>query len=156
MDANFMIERLRTVPFGTLSDHEWYQVAEILRLSFQEHLHLPLEFVIDRRPAGDRKPDGDNFAPLIQCSENLNAALNLQMAGMIAAGTTSRTSGLKIQAHLFFFISEKRVVAPNGLFLTFLCSISDDGLYWGNAGWETSDFEEQWDQYTYDKFFLQS
>jgi hypothetical protein len=137
---------IRRSPFGECSVPEWSAIASYLQ-SLSHFLGMPLEFT------GDRVADRDNFSPLIRCSKSLNATFDVRIAGMISCTTTSRNSGLRIDSLLFLFSHGNRVAPPGLTFFIYDYSPVEAGPDWVARGWQTSDFPEQWSQYTFRLFF---
>jgi hypothetical protein len=134
-DAAFL-HLIRRKPFGSAGDAEWQGLTRRLLGSLSRFLALPLEFV------GNRRHDEDNFCPLVRSVGPVVQPLDVRVAGMISCGPPDRHSGLRIDALLFVFVGGRRV-RPSGLhFVT--CAYLGPG---------TSDFGEQWDPYTFDRFF---
>ncbi len=134
-------------PFGTCSDAEWGELTGHLLASLSQFLGVPLEFV------GGRRPDGDNFSPLVRSVGDVCPALGVQLAGMISCWTPRRDSGLQIEALLFLFVHGQRVAPPGLVFLTCKYLGLGGGPEWAWQGWQTSDFGEQWAPYTHRRFF---
>src|SRR5438270_12575588 len=105
-DAAFLT-LIRRVPFGSCSDGEWSALAGRLLESLSRFLGLRLEFV------GDRRPDGNNFSPLLRSVGEVLPAVGVRLAGMISCATTSRVSGLRVEALLFMFAGSERVSPPS-------------------------------------------
>ena len=71
---------------------------------------------------------------------------------MIACNTTTHDR-LRVEGLLFLFAQGERVAPPDRLFLTFDYRGSGGGVEWISQGWQTSEFEEQWEPYTHHAFF---
>jgi hypothetical protein len=108
---------------------------------------MPLEFV------GGRRPDGDNFAPLVRSVKEFLPAVGIRVAGMIYCATTSRTSRLRIEALLFLFAGGERVGPPGRQFFSYIYVGPSHGAEWAWSGWGTSDFPEEWEPYTFRRYF---
>jgi hypothetical protein len=124
-------------PFGTAGDTEWHGLTHRLLGSLSRFLGLPLEFV------GNRRHDGDNFAPLVRSAGPALPPLDLRLAGMIGCGPRDRHSGLRIDALLFVFAGGRRVEPPGLHFVTCDYLGPGGGREWAWRGWGTSDFAEQ-------------
>jgi hypothetical protein len=147
MDDLAFLALLRRVPFGTCSDSDWAAFAERLLGSLARFIGMPLEFV------GSRRPDGDSFVPLVRSVGELLPAVGIRLAGMISCSTPNRTSGLQVYALLFLFAGTERVSPPGLQFFTCDYLGPGDGSEWVWRGWGTSDFPEEWDPYTFRRYF---
>jgi len=144
-DAAFLA-LIRRVPFGSCPDAQWAAIADRLLRSLSGFLGVPLEFV------GDRRPDGNNFTPLVRSVGELLPAVGVRLAGMISCAP-SRDGGLRVEALLFLFAGGERVSPRGRQFLAYKYHGPGGGPEWARWGWGTSDFPEEWDPYTFRRFF---
>lgn len=148
MDEAAVEELIRRVPFEVRQEAEWHAVADYLRRSLSDHLGLPLEFL------GRRAPDeGDHYTPLVRCPQDLARSLGLRIAGMISCVSPGRDKALRADALFFLFAQGRRVSPPNAEFFSYDFLGLDASPRWADRGWQTSDFVEQWNPYTYERFF---
>lgn len=144
MDAAAFRTLVTRTPFGSCSDDEWAGIADHLLASLSGVIGMPLEFV------GTRRPDGDNFAPLVR-SVGVTP-LGVRLGGMIAC-SADRESGLRIYSLMFVFVAGERV-APDGLrYLTADYLGPDELTVWTSVQWGTSEFPDEYESYTYHGYF---
>lgn len=145
-DATFR-ELIRRRPFGTCGDDEWHAITARLLVSLSRFLGVKLEFV------GDRRPGGNNFSPLVRSVGDILPAVGIRLAGMISCSTPNRASELRIDALLFVFVGGERVGPPGREFFTCDYLGPGDDPEWVRQGWQTTDFADEWDPYTFARYF---
>jgi hypothetical protein len=142
-DATFR-ELMTRTPFGACTDAEWNEIASRLLTALSRFLGVPLEFV------GNRRPDGDTFVPLVRSVGE--TPLGVRLGGMMEC-SAYRDTGLRTDALLFVFVAGERVAPPRLHFLITDYLGPDAKPQWAPPRWRMSDFAEQWDPYTYRRFF---
>lgn len=147
MDEAAFLHLIRRKPFGNCGDAEWDGLTRRLLGSLSRFLGVPLEVV------GNRRHDGDNHCPLVRSVGPALPPLDVRLAGMIAFCPSDRHTALRIDALLFVFVGGRRVQPSKSHFVTCDYLGPGDGPEWAWRGWGTSDFPEQWDPYTFRRFF---
>lgn len=134
---------LRRAPPDHRTEAAWRSLATALRDALAGHLGVRLEFV------GDRRPRGDMFSPLVRSVGDALPALNLRVAGILSCVARPEGSGVHVEALLFAFSDGQRFAPPGAQFA--LYEHLEDAWTW--RGWQTSDFPDEWDGYTFERFF---
>lgn len=71
----------------------------------------------------------------------------------VSAAFVRRDSELRIETLLFMFAHRERVAPPGLVFFTYDYLGPEGVPEWAWRGWQTSDFADEWDPYTYRRFF---
>ena len=147
MDEPAFFDLIRRQPFGTCDAATWNALAARLLDSLSRFLGVPMEFV------GGRRPDCDSFVPLVRSVGQIWPAFDVRVAGMIYCAASGRNAGLEIDTLLLLFAGGTCVGPPGRQFVICKYLGPGDGAEWSWSGWRTSDIPEEWNPYTFERYF---